>query len=112
MEHSARPSPRPPAPTPFSVNAIGGSSSAAASSRPWSPSPAPSCSFIWDLLANRAARYGDLGPGQYTSRIDEDRNTRNHVRQLEAEAPVRPTIRAVGSPKLPGNGTILGRLQK
>jgi len=40
--------------------------------------------FIWHLLANRAARYRDLGPGHYTSRIDKDRKTRNHVRQLEA----------------------------
>ena len=40
--------------------------------------------IIWHLLTNRAARYRDLGPGYYTSRIDKDRKTRNHVRQLEA----------------------------
>jgi transposase len=40
--------------------------------------------IIWHLLTNRAARYRDLGPGYYTSRVDKDRKTRNHVRQLEA----------------------------
>jgi hypothetical protein len=40
--------------------------------------------IIWHLLADRAARYHDLGPGYYASRIDKDRKTRNHVRQLEA----------------------------
>jgi transposase len=39
---------------------------------------------IWHLLADRTARYHDLGPGYYASRIDKDRKTRNHVRQLEA----------------------------
>jgi hypothetical protein len=36
------------------------------------------------LLADRATRYQDLGAGYYTSRIDQHRKTRNHVRQLEA----------------------------
>jgi transposase len=40
--------------------------------------------IIWHLLTNRAARYRDLGPRYYTSRVDKDRKTRNHVRQLEA----------------------------
>ena len=40
--------------------------------------------IIWHLLTNRAARYRDLGPGYYTSRVDKNRKTRNHVRQLEA----------------------------
>ena len=40
--------------------------------------------IIWHLLTDRAARYRDLGAGYYTSRIDKDRKTRNHVRQLEA----------------------------
>ena len=40
--------------------------------------------IIWHLLADPAARYHDLGPGYYASRIDTDRKTRNHVRQLEA----------------------------
>jgi transposase len=40
--------------------------------------------IVWHLLANRAARYHDLGPSYYDSRIDKDRKTRNHVRQLQA----------------------------
>ena len=40
--------------------------------------------IIWHLLADRAARYDDLGPDYYASTIDTDRKTRNHVRQLEA----------------------------
>ena len=40
--------------------------------------------IIWHLLADPAARYHDLGAGYYASRIDTERRTRNHVRQLEA----------------------------
>jgi transposase len=40
--------------------------------------------IIWHLLADPAARYHDLGSGYYTSRIDKNRKTRSHVRQLEA----------------------------
>jgi transposase len=40
--------------------------------------------IIWHLLTSRAARFRDLGPGYYASRIDKDRKTRNHIRQLEA----------------------------
>ena len=40
--------------------------------------------IVWHLLADRATRYQDLGAGYYTSRIDKNRKTRNHVRQLEA----------------------------
>jgi transposase len=40
--------------------------------------------IIWHLLADPAARYHELGPGYYASRISKDRKTRNHVRQLEA----------------------------
>jgi transposase len=40
--------------------------------------------IVWHLLADRTARYSDLGAGYYTSRIDNDRKTRSHVRQLEA----------------------------
>jgi transposase len=40
--------------------------------------------IIWHLLADPAARYHDLGASYYASRIDTDRKTRNHVRQLEA----------------------------
>jgi transposase len=40
--------------------------------------------ITWHLLADRHARYHDLGPGHYASRTGKDRKTRNHVRQLEA----------------------------
>ena len=40
--------------------------------------------IIWHLLADRAARYDDLGPDFYTSTINTDRKIRSHIRQLEA----------------------------
>ena len=40
--------------------------------------------IVWHLLASPAARFHELGAGYYASRIDTDRKTRNHVRQLEA----------------------------
>jgi transposase len=40
--------------------------------------------IIWHLLADPAARYADLGPGHYETKIDKNRRARNHVRQLEA----------------------------
>jgi transposase len=40
--------------------------------------------IVWHLLADPAARFCDLGAGYYTSRVDKDRKTRNHVRQLQA----------------------------
>ena len=40
--------------------------------------------IIWHLLTSPAARYQDLGAGFYASRIDKDKKTRNHIRQLEA----------------------------
>jgi transposase len=40
--------------------------------------------IVWHLLADRSARYHDLGADYYTSKIDKDRKTRGHVRQLEA----------------------------
>jgi transposase len=40
--------------------------------------------IIWHLLTNRAARFRDLGPGYYQSRINKEKKTRGHVRQLEA----------------------------
>ena len=43
-EYSAKPPPRPPRPTPSSASATGAWSNAAASSKPWSPSPDPSWS--------------------------------------------------------------------
>src|SRR5438094_7734533 len=40
--------------------------------------------IAWHLLADPTARFHDLGAGYHTSRIDKDRKTRNHVRQLQA----------------------------
>jgi transposase len=40
--------------------------------------------IIWHLLSDPDARFHDLGPGFYDTRIDADRTKRNHVRQLEA----------------------------
>ena len=40
--------------------------------------------IIWHLLADPTARFHDLGAGYYTSRIDKDRKTRTHIRQLQA----------------------------
>jgi transposase len=40
--------------------------------------------IIWHLLADRTARYTDLGHGYYQARTDIDRKIRNHVRQLQA----------------------------
>jgi transposase len=40
--------------------------------------------IIWHLLADPTTRYHDLGPDFHTNRIDKNKKTRNHVRQLEA----------------------------
>jgi transposase len=40
--------------------------------------------IIWHLLADRGARFADLGPGHYQTRIDHNRKARGHIRQLEA----------------------------
>jgi len=40
--------------------------------------------IAWNLLSDRGARFHDLGGDYYTSRIDKNRKTRSHVRQLEA----------------------------
>ena len=40
--------------------------------------------IAWHLLSDPAARFRDLGPGYYASRIDSERRKRNHIRQLEA----------------------------
>jgi transposase len=39
---------------------------------------------VWHLLSEPDARFRDLGSGYYASRVDKDRKTRNHIRQLEA----------------------------
>ena len=40
--------------------------------------------IVWHLLADPSARFHDLGPDFYGTRIDTERRKRNHVRQLEA----------------------------
>ena len=41
--------------------------------------------IVWHLLVQpRTARYRDLGSDYFTNRIDRERRTRNHVRQLQA----------------------------
>jgi transposase len=40
--------------------------------------------IVWHLLSDPQARYADLGPGFYDTRISNSRKMRNHVRQLEA----------------------------
>ena len=40
--------------------------------------------IIWHLLSDPEARFIDLGPGFYDSRISSSRKMRNHVSQLEA----------------------------
>jgi transposase len=40
--------------------------------------------IVWHLLADPDARFHDLGPGFYDTRVNADRAKRNHIRQLEA----------------------------
>jgi transposase len=40
--------------------------------------------IIWHLLADPETRYADLGPGHYQQRTNKDRQTRSHIRQLQA----------------------------
>jgi transposase len=40
--------------------------------------------IVWHLLSDPNARYADLGPDFYDTRISNSRKMRNHVRQLEA----------------------------
>jgi transposase len=40
--------------------------------------------IIWHLLSDPEARFVDLGPGYYDTRISHSRKMRNHVTQLEA----------------------------
>jgi hypothetical protein len=40
--------------------------------------------IIWHLLADPTTRFHDLGADFHTNRIDKNKKTRNHVRQLEA----------------------------
>jgi len=40
--------------------------------------------IVWHLLADPTARFHDLGPDFYDSRIDKNKKARNHIRQLQA----------------------------
>jgi transposase len=40
--------------------------------------------IVWQLLADPDARFHDLGADFYSNRIDTDRKTRTHIRQLQA----------------------------
>jgi len=40
--------------------------------------------IIWHLLADRAARYDDLGDNYYITTINTDRKLRSHIRQIQA----------------------------
>lgn len=40
--------------------------------------------IVWELLADPHARFRDLGADYHDTRIDKDRKTRNHLRQLQA----------------------------
>lgn len=40
--------------------------------------------IIYNLLTDPTARFHDLGPDYHTRRINKERQTRNHVRQLQA----------------------------
>jgi transposase len=40
--------------------------------------------IVWHLLSDPDARFHDLGPGFYDTRIDAEHKKRNHIRQLEA----------------------------
>jgi transposase len=40
--------------------------------------------IVWHLLSDPDARFHDLGPDFYDTRIGPDRKKRNHIRQLEA----------------------------
>jgi transposase len=40
--------------------------------------------IVWQLLSDPDARFCDLGPGFYDTRVNADRAKRNHIRQLQA----------------------------
>ena len=71
-------------PTPSSANATDASPEGAERSEQSSPSAGPSWSFIWPLLNEENARFHDLGPDYYDSRVKTStRKMRNHVRGLQ-----------------------------
>jgi hypothetical protein len=40
--------------------------------------------IVWELFSDEEKRFVDLGPGYYDSRVNRNRSTRNHVRELQA----------------------------
>jgi hypothetical protein len=40
--------------------------------------------IVWHLLANRTARFHDLGPDYHTNRVATERKVRNHIAHLTA----------------------------
>jgi len=40
--------------------------------------------IVWHLLNDPEKHFVDIGPGHYESRINRNRSTRNHVRELQA----------------------------
>jgi hypothetical protein len=40
--------------------------------------------IVWQLLSDDEARFVDLGSDYYESRVNLNRRTRNHVRELQA----------------------------
>jgi transposase len=54
--------------------------------------------IVWQLLANPAARFRDLGPDYHTNRIATQRRLRNHIAQLTAMG-YRVTLEPAPDPK-------------
>ena len=53
--------------------------------------------IIFHLLADPEARYHDLGPDHYDTRIDRDRKIRGLVRQMQALG-INPVLEPIGTP--------------
>jgi transposase len=56
--------------------------------------------IIWHLLSDPQARFHDLGPGYYDTRISNNRTMRNHISQLEALG-YKVTLEPAASPGPP-----------
>jgi hypothetical protein len=59
------------------------------------PQPPRRPTLIWHLLADPAARDHYLGADYYIRRIDTERRTRSHIRQLEPSATSHPRRRCL-----------------
>jgi len=50
--------------------------------------------IVWHLLSDPGARFHDLGPDYYATRLDSDRRKHTYIRQLQAlgyKVSVEPT---------------------